>query len=166
MGFLKNVTDSMGRAAGFVVEQNHRAALANRLKIVIRNEKEVQARAYIELGKYYYQNLRDPENPQAERLCTAVENSGSRLKRAFEKLDELVAPAGFPGEADGEADVYDPEAADAAGPDSFLTSAEPDEPSKEEDDEFFRPFSEAKDKNGCCCPPDEEAADDGIHEVP
>lgn len=166
MGFLKNVTDSVGRAAGFVVEQNHRAALANRLKIVIRNEKEVQARAYIELGKYYYQNLRDPENPQAERLCTAVENSGRRLKRAFEKLDDLVAPANFPDEADGEEDVYDPDAADAAGPDSFLTSAEPDEPSAEEDDDFFRPFSEAKEKNGCCCPPDEEAADDGHPEVP
>lgn len=166
MGFLKNVTDSVGRAAGFVVEQNHRAALANRLKIVIRNEKEVQARAYIELGKYYYQNLRDPENPQAERLCTAIEGSSSRLKRAFEKLDDLVAPADFPCEGDCEADVYDPEAADAAGPDSFLTSAEPDEPAVEEEDEFFRPFSEAKEKNDCCCPPDEEAADDGIHEAP
>lgn len=92
MDFFKNVAGSVSKAVNYVVDKNRSAALVNRLKIVIRNEKEVEARAYIELGKYYYENLRDPENDHTERLCHTVEHADRRLKRAFTKLDELLAP--------------------------------------------------------------------------
>lgn len=101
MDFLKNVADSVTKAVNFVVDQNRRAALINRLKIVIGNEKEVKARAYVELGKYYYETMRDTENEETESLCRRVDNSDRRLQKAYTKLDELVRPTGVPVE-DGE----------------------------------------------------------------
>lgn len=96
MDIFKNVADSVTKAVNFVVDQNRKTALVNRLKIVIGNEKEVKARAYIELGKYYYENLREAENDKTERFCAAVDNADRRLKKAYAKLDELVRPTGAP----------------------------------------------------------------------
>ena len=94
MEVFKNVADSVTKAVNFVVDKNRKAAMINRLKIVIRNEKEIEARSYIELGKYYYENLRDASNEKTEPLCAAVDNADRRLKRAFTKLDEMMIPAG------------------------------------------------------------------------
>lgn len=76
--------------------------MINRLKIVIRNEKEIEARSYIELGKYYFENLRDASNERTEPLCAAAENADRRLKRAFAKLDEIMAPSGDQEEESGD----------------------------------------------------------------
>lgn len=134
MDVFKNVADSVTKAVNFVVDKNRRAALINRLKIVIRNEKEVEARAYIELGRYYFENLRDPENSRTEPLCVAVENSDRRLKRAFAKLDEMLMPSG----ADEE---------EACADDGREDGGE-----SRDDEDFFRTFSASA--------PDGEAADD------
>lgn len=107
MNVMKNFAGSVTRAVNFVVDKNRMAALINRLKIVIKNEKETQARAYIELGKYYYENLRDPENETTEKFCGAVDEAGRRLKKAFARLDELVAPAPVPTVEDDEPESYD-----------------------------------------------------------
>lgn len=145
MDFLKNVADSVTKAVNFVVDKNRKTAMINRLKIVIRNEKDTQARAYIELGKYYFENLRDPSNDTTEPHCVAVENADHRLKRAFSKLDELLVPAG------------DEEGACCCGEDCCGDDGccEDSEASGEETD-FFHTFSAAQ-------PTDEkdgEAADD------
>lgn len=94
MDIFKNVADSVAKAVDFVVDQNRKTALINRLKIVISNEKEVKARAYVALGKYYYENSRDEENGETENLCAAIDNADRRLKKAYTKLDELVRPTG------------------------------------------------------------------------
>lgn len=94
MDIFRNVADSVTKAVTFVVDQNRKTALINRLKIVIENEKEVKARAYIELGKYYYENLREEENDRTERVCEAIDNADRRLKKAYTRLDELVRPTG------------------------------------------------------------------------
>lgn len=125
MDVFKNVADSVTKAVNFVVDKNRRAAIINRLKIVIRNEKEIEARAYIELGKYYYENLRDPSNSRTEPLCTAVENAERRLKRAFSKLDEMLMPSGDDGMGDSG------EEGAARGED------------RDDEEDFFRTFSAA-----------------------
>ncbi|WP_411675760.1 hypothetical protein [Caproicibacter sp.] len=139
MEVFKNVTDSVTKAVNFVVDKNRRAAIINRLKIVIRNEKEIQARSYIELGKYYYDNMRDSTNERTEPLCVAVDNADRRLKRAFMKLDEMMVPAGV----DDEEEVCGDECACA-------------ECASDDGDDFFRTFSAEPDGA------DEAAADDPI----
>lgn len=94
MSFFEILTDNVTKAVDYVVEKNRKAALINRIRIVIKNERENQARAYIALGKYYFRNLRDPQNEETERFCKAVEVSEKRMKKAFNKLDEITAPAG------------------------------------------------------------------------
>ena len=107
MEVFKNVADSVTKAVNFVVDKNRKAAIVNRLKIVIRNEKEMKARALMELGKYYYETMRDASNEHTEPLCAAVDNSNRRLKRAFMKLDEMMVPAGTDNEAEVEAEEED-----------------------------------------------------------
>ncbi|OCN01192.1 hypothetical protein A7X67_07425 [Clostridium sp. W14A] len=142
MEVFKNITDSVTKAVNFVVDKNRRAAIINRLKIVIRNEKEIEARSYIELGKYYYENMRDASNERTEPLCVAVDNSDRRLKRAFMKLDEMMVPAGV----DDEEEVCGDECACA-------------ECASDDGDDFFRTFSAAEgEPDGT----DEAATDDPI----
>jgi len=57
MNFFENVTGRVTKAVDYVVEKNRKAALINRIRIVIKNERENEARAYVALGKYYFQNL-------------------------------------------------------------------------------------------------------------
>ena len=139
MEIFKNVAGSVTKAVNFVVDKNRRAAMINRLKIVIRNEKEIEARSYIELGRYYYENMRDESNGTTEPLCAAVDNADRRLKRAFMKLDEMMVPAGAKQEEEEENGCA--------------------EGACDESEDFFRSFDAAVEE------PDgkgEEAADDPV----
>lgn len=166
MDLLKNAASSVTKAVNFVVDKNRRSAMMNRLRIVIKNERESQARAYIQLGKYYYENMRDAQNTETEPLCSIVDNTGTRLKRAYAKLDELAVPsAGYGSEAQYADDFgTDPESAyeevepeteeeqtqpevDTQGEDTVdMGSVQPDmgsfrQESADDDEEFLRPFS-------------------------
>jgi hypothetical protein len=94
MNFFEGITSNVTKAVDFVVEKNRKAAIINRIRIVIKNERENEARAYVALGKYYYEHLRDPQNEETEHLCRAVDFSDRRMKKAFAKLDEITAPEG------------------------------------------------------------------------
>lgn len=130
MEIFKNVAGSVTKAVNFVVDKNRKAAMINRLKIVIRNEKEIEARSYIELGKYYYENMRDASDERTEPLCAAVDNADRRLKRAFTKLDEMMVPAGAEEEEAGCAECGCDECASDEGEDFFRSfSAAEEDPS-------------------------------------
>jgi uncharacterized protein (DUF2164 family) len=90
MNFFGTVTRGVSKAVDYVVEKNRKAALVNRIRIVIKNERENESRAYIALGKYYFQNLRDAQNEETEPLCKAAELADQRMKKAFTKLDEIT----------------------------------------------------------------------------
>lgn len=154
MDFWKNAADSVTKAVDFVVDKNRKTAMMNRLKIVIKNEKESQNHAYAQLGKYYYQNLRDVENGDTEPFCLAIDTSASRLKRAYAKLDELAVPTA---ERGGRQDAHgcdtqedddfsiEPEDSDdfsgeSVGSDDF--SDEPDDGGGFHPDVGFRPDAE------------------------
>lgn len=94
MNLFQTVSSNVTKAVDFVVEKNRKAALINRIRIVIKNERENEARAYVALGKYYYEHLRDAQNEETEHLCRAIDFSDKRMKKAFTKLDEITAPEG------------------------------------------------------------------------
>ncbi len=91
MNIFEVVSNGISKAVGFVADKNHKAALINRLRIVIKNERENASRAYVALGKYYLENLRDPENELTERLCRSAEDSEARIRKAFAKLDAIAS---------------------------------------------------------------------------
>lgn len=90
MKILSSVASHVTKAIDFVVEANRRSALINRIKAVVRCEEKNIERAYVALGKYYYNNLRDKELEETERHCLALENSKRRLDRALTRLEELT----------------------------------------------------------------------------
>lgn len=92
MNLFQNVADGVTKAIDYVVEANRKAALINRVKVVVRSEEKNIDQAYIALGKYYFRNLRDESNEETEHYCKAVENGKSRLDRALTKLEELTTP--------------------------------------------------------------------------
>lgn len=144
MDIFRNVADSVTKAVNFVVDQNRKTALINRLKIVIGNEKETKARAYIALGEYYYERMRDTENEETEHLCRAVDNADRRLKKAYTRLDELVRPTGAEPESDAEKESENPE----------------EEPSCRCGDDAFRG------EDSCCCGSCEKPESAGEDAVP
>ena len=59
-------------AATQLKEKNRRLAAANRLRTAIRCQEKAAEKEYLALGRYYYNVLRDPDNPVAwNRWCAS-----------------------------------------------------------------------------------------------
>lgn len=93
MSILHNVYRGFSSAVNLVVEKNRKNNLINRIKYVIREEETKANQAYIALGKYYFNHLRQEENEETEFYCKAVEYANNRIDRALTKLDELTIDA-------------------------------------------------------------------------
>lgn len=93
MGILHNVYQGFSSAVNLVVEKNRKNNLINRIKHVIREEETKANQAYIALGKYYFNHLRQEDNEETEFYCKAVEHANNRIDRALIKLDELTIDA-------------------------------------------------------------------------
>ena len=149
MDFFKTAADSVSKAVNYVMDRNRKAALINRLNIVIRNERDKQTRAYLALGKYYYTRLRDPENEVTEPLCKEAETAGRRLRRAYAKLDDLTVPAeaaekNVSPRKDGHRDDGYEDPLDGGSASEEAAEDEPAGPSDgrtEDEEEFLRPFT-------------------------
>lgn len=93
MSFLQSLSDTITHTLEQLVEKNHRTALVNRIRLVIKSESENTSRLYEELGRYYFDHLRDPENKSTERLCKEIEGHEARIRRAFNKMAEIAEEA-------------------------------------------------------------------------
>ena len=87
MSFLENLGNGIAKVIDSVVEKNHRASVVNRLRIVIKNERENTARAYVALGKYYFDNLRPLDYRKIMALLPIYGNKRmeARVKKMFDK---------------------------------------------------------------------------------
>ena len=86
---FKTAGGAMQTAVGVVAEKNRKTALANRLRTVIRCEEKAAERAYLALGRYYYNNLRDAANADTEPYCVDIEAAEKRIENAVAKLEAL-----------------------------------------------------------------------------
>lgn len=89
MGILDSFGKQLSGTFDSLREKNHRSAVINRLHIVIKNERENSARAYVALGKYYYEHLRNQGSAETEALCASIDDSDRRMKRAFAHMEEI-----------------------------------------------------------------------------
>lgn len=87
---FKTAGGAMQNAVGVVAEKNRKTALANRLRTVIRCEEKAAERAYLALGRYYYNNLRNAANADTEPYCTDIDAAEKRIENAVAKLEELT----------------------------------------------------------------------------
>lgn len=89
MEFLKNIGKAVGAAVSFVGEKNRKTAYLNRIRTVIRCEEKAAEREYLALGRYYYNNLRDKNNPVTEAHCAELDQIGSRMEKALNQLEQF-----------------------------------------------------------------------------
>ena len=83
------VGNTINDVATVINEKNKLRAQCVRIKDIIKHDAESRDKAYIELGRYYYQNLRDKEHEQTEKYCQTVDRMNDRIEKASFKYMEL-----------------------------------------------------------------------------
>ncbi len=105
----ENALTGAQRLAAGIRRKNRRAAALNRLRTVIRCQERAAEKEYLALGRYYYNALRDKENPVAEEHCARLDGINAMLdstllaleKAAREEDASCIGSIGIIGGADG-----------------------------------------------------------------
>lgn len=82
--------DGAGRFASGIKQKNRRAAMANRLRTVIRCQERAAEKEYLALGRYYYNALRNKEDQVAEDHCKRLDEINALLDSTLESLEKSV----------------------------------------------------------------------------
>lgn len=90
---MKIASDAATDAVQILLEKNRLRANANRIRQVIKSDTELRNQAYIELGRYLYENCRDGLDDDLEQICVVVDKTSRRIEKATSKYIELVAVA-------------------------------------------------------------------------
>ncbi len=100
MAFLDSVKNGLSTAVDTVsgitqtlVEKNRVNAQLNRLRTIMKNECEMINRAYITLGKKYYENKMNNKTDTCdneEELFKIIENSKAQIRKARERYRKIV----------------------------------------------------------------------------
>ena len=89
MEFLKNLGETFNDAVDFVIEKNRKFNKTTKIKKLIKKESNEIIKAYITLGKHYYNELRDVPNYDMQKVCNAIDASQKEIKRLKCKLEEV-----------------------------------------------------------------------------
>lgn len=81
MKFMEALEKSVSKTLDSLCAKNKKLTYSNRIRLVLRHEYETLNHAYIELGKYYYENLRDNADSDNERLCDVIDGCLERIEK-------------------------------------------------------------------------------------
>lgn len=82
--------DTVSELTSSIVEKNRLRARINRLKQIIKGDSHLRDDAFIALGRYYYDNMRDSANEENEELCKTIDKTTLRIEKASLKCVELL----------------------------------------------------------------------------
>lgn len=89
-----NAVDTISTITQAIVQKNRVSAQLNRLRLVMRNESEMINRAYVALGKHYYENAKSESKnssfPNEQELFDVIENSKKRIQKARERYSQIL----------------------------------------------------------------------------
>lgn len=93
MSTVNTAVETLSTVAQNFVEKNRTKAKLNRLRMVMKNESELMNRAYIALGKEYYQVLKkgdaEPTEKQ-EKLLEVIDSCKAKIARARDCYRTIV----------------------------------------------------------------------------
>ena len=92
-GTVGTIADTVSGVAQNYVEHNRTKAKLNRLRMVMKSESELMNRAYIALGKDYYEILKTGKGEPTERqqkLLQVIDNSKAKIARARECYRKII----------------------------------------------------------------------------
>ena len=87
---VKFASDAATDAVQALVEKSRLRANANRIRQVIKSDTELRNQAYIELGRFFYENMRDNLDEEQEALCVVVDKTTKRIEKATKKYTEQL----------------------------------------------------------------------------
>ncbi len=93
IGGFNNAVETISGVAQNFVEKNRTNAKLNRLRAVMKSESELMNRAYIALGKGYYEQIKKGDKPNSEReakLVELIDNCKARIARARDCYRKIV----------------------------------------------------------------------------
>lgn len=83
---MNTAADTLSTVAQNFVEKNRTKAKLNRLRMVMKSESELMNRAYIALGKEYYEMLKKggtaPNDEKQKNLLEVIDNSKTKIAKA------------------------------------------------------------------------------------
>ncbi len=88
---MKIAADAATDVAQALVEKSRLRANANRIRQVIKSDNELRNQAYMELGRYFYENYRETTTDETESLCVVVDKTTARIDKASKKYAQLIA---------------------------------------------------------------------------
>ena len=86
---LDNLKSKGSEYAGFAVDKTKDAARIAKLAVDIGSEKEALKRAYVELGKAYYEENRGTAEGLFAQLCEEVDAVNARIEGMQAEMDQL-----------------------------------------------------------------------------
>lgn len=90
MSVYDKIKRALTDAVDVVVDKTTLQAQKSRLKIVIKNEAKMTYDAYVELGKYLYDNCNEESPQEIIDLCRKIDNSKMRMQRAQDRYREVL----------------------------------------------------------------------------
>ncbi len=87
---LEFVGDTISEIASSVAEKNRLRVQLNHIKGLIKSDSVTRDQAYIELGRYFYENLREGTTAENEAICAVIDAASDRISKASIKYVELL----------------------------------------------------------------------------
>ncbi len=88
---FKQISDVVNSAKDRIFDETEKIKLVARLRNIIDNEKQVSDKAYIALGKYYYNNLRENSDSEVVLNCKIIDEAEKRINEARMHLAKIYA---------------------------------------------------------------------------
>ena len=87
---LEFIGETVSEIASSVAEKNRLRIQLNHLKTLIKTDSATRDQAYIELGRFYYENMREGATPENEAICAVIDAANDRISKASLRYVELL----------------------------------------------------------------------------
>ena len=82
--------DAVSEIATAIAEKNRLRVQLNHIKKLIKADSATRDQAYIELGRFYYEKLREGSSAENEAICAVIDAASERISNASIKYMELL----------------------------------------------------------------------------
>ena len=87
---LEFVGETVSEIAACIAEKNRLRLQLNHIKGLIKADSATRDQAYIELGRYFYENQREGASAENEAICAVIDAASDRISKASLKYVELL----------------------------------------------------------------------------
>lgn len=87
---IKLTADAVTDVTQSVIEKSRLKAKASRIKQVIKSDTKRREQAYMELGKYFYENHKELVTKELDEPCVIIEKTTIRIDKATKRYFEIL----------------------------------------------------------------------------